>query len=218
MPPWLVGASLRCLLGDGRCTMTVRGSAAQAGKVMWETSVEDAAWNRIAFYARFAWRFAVLRRPEPLIYGIAATGLHIAAFGLDPMRNKGMDGVDTFQHDRVARVVDEAEKHLGAMREALRRAGDRKLDARMDQFQSTARALIQTVEDDPRDLTAARKYLGVYLLGARDATIKFADVEARSSNRSPVRGDHLPKRVRHRASPTSGPRNIAASTRTRPSC
>ena len=116
----------------------------------------------------------------PLIYGIAATGLHIAAFGLDPMRNKGMDGVDTFQHDRVARVVDEAEKHLGAMREALRRAGDRKLDARMEQFQSTARALIQTVEDDPRDLTAARKYLGVYLLGARDATIKFADVYTRT--------------------------------------
>jgi hypothetical protein len=38
------------------------------------------------------------------------------------------------------------------------------------------------VEDDPRDLTGARKYLGVYLLGARDATSQFADLYARNRN------------------------------------
>jgi MoaA/NifB/PqqE/SkfB family radical SAM enzyme len=31
------------------------------------------AWRRIRFYTRFAWRFAVLRRPEPLVYGIVLT-------------------------------------------------------------------------------------------------------------------------------------------------
>jgi hypothetical protein len=35
--------------------------------------------------------------------------------------------------------------------------------------------LFRTIEGDPGDLTAARKYLSVYLLGARDATVKFAD-------------------------------------------
>ena len=35
--------------------------------------------------------------------------------------------------------------------------------------------MFRTVEGDPRDLTAARKYIGVYLMGARDATAKFAD-------------------------------------------
>jgi len=30
-------------------------------------------WDRLRFYARFTWRFVVLRRPEPLIYGIAVT-------------------------------------------------------------------------------------------------------------------------------------------------
>lgn len=44
------------------------------------------------------------------------------------------------------------------------------------------RKLIRTVEEDPRDLTAARKYLDVYLTVARDATIKFADIYARSRN------------------------------------
>jgi len=35
--------------------------------------------------------------------------------------------------------------------------------------------MIRTVEEDPRDLTGARKFLGVYLMGARDASAKFAE-------------------------------------------
>jgi len=116
----------------------------------------------------------------PALYGIAALVLHAVSFGLDPMHDKGMEGIDSFQQDRVARVVDEAEKHLRAMTDALARAGDRKMEARLEVFQKTARDLIRTVEEDPRDLTAARKYLGVYLQGARDATIKYADVYSRT--------------------------------------
>ena len=116
----------------------------------------------------------------PFLYGIAALVLHSVSFGFDPLKNKGMEGVDTFQQDRVARVVDEAEKHLRAMSDAIVRAGDRKIEARVETFQKTARDLIRTVEEDPRDLTAARKYLVVYLQGARDATIKFADVYSRT--------------------------------------
>lgn len=116
----------------------------------------------------------------PVLYGLAALGLHLAAFGIDPLTSKGMEGIDTFQQDRVARVVDGAEDLLSDMRDAMKRAEDRKMELRLDQFQTTVRDLIQTVEEDPRDLTAARKYLGVYLIGARDATIKFADIYGRS--------------------------------------
>ena len=117
---------------------------------------------------------------NPLIFAVLGFGLHAFSFGVDPMRNKGMEGVDTFQQDRVARAVSEAEKHLAAMKDAILRAGDRRLEGRVERFQDTARDMFRTVEEDPRDLTAARKYLGVYLLGARDATVKFADLYART--------------------------------------
>jgi hypothetical protein len=126
----------------------------------------------------------------PFLYGVIAAGLHLTAFGLDPMRHKGMDGVDTFQQDRVARVVDEAEKHLATMRETIMRAGDRQATARLEDFIDTARDLIRTVEEDPRDLTATRKFLGVYLQGARDATAKFADIYARTRD-TQARSDYL---------------------------
>jgi len=124
------------------------------------------------------------------LYGAAVAGLHIAAFGVDPLKHKGMEGIDTFQQDRVARVVDEADATLKAMTDALRRVSDRQISDQMAQFQSVARKLIRSVEEDPRDLTAARKYLGVYLTGARDATVKFVDIYAQNPQPK-VREDYM---------------------------
>ena len=129
------------------------------------------------FAASYAGQTGLL---NPTIFAVLGFALHLFSFGMDPMRDKGMEGIDTFQQDRVAKAVSEAEKHLAAMKDAILRAGDRKLENRVDRFQSAARDMFRTVEEDPRDLTSARKYLSVYLLGARDATAKFADIYARN--------------------------------------
>lgn len=126
----------------------------------------------------------------PIIFGGAASVLHLGAFGVDPLKDKGMEGVDTFTQDRVAKVVNEAESYLSAMTDAVKRAGDRQVEARVDRFVIKAREMIRTVEEDPRDLTAAKKYLGVYLMGARDASVKFSDVFARSADRG-ARSDYM---------------------------
>jgi hypothetical protein len=115
-----------------------------------------------------------------ILYAIAAGALHLAAFGLDPLRDKRLEGIDTFQQDRVARVVDEAEAYLAEMRDRIAGLADRGLATRVAGFEALARRMIRSVEEDPRDLTAARKYLGVYLMGARDATLRFTDLYART--------------------------------------
>lgn len=120
---------------------------------------------------------------EAVVFLLLGTVIHSLAFGLDPMRDKGAEGIDAFQTDRVARAVDEAEKHLAGMADAIKRAGDRAMEHRVSQFEVTARDLFRTIEDDPRDLTSARKYLSVYLKGARDATVKFADVYSRNQSK-----------------------------------
>lgn len=125
-----------------------------------------------------------------VIFGVLGAALHVMAFGPDPMKNKGMEGIDEFQTDRVARAVGEAEKMLDAMKDAILRARDRELERRVDSFQATARHMFRTIEDDPRDLTAARKYLTVYLMGARDATVKFADIYSQSRN-AEARADYV---------------------------
>ena len=125
-----------------------------------------------------------------IIFALCALGLYIAAFGLDPMSDKGMEGIDTFQQDRVAKAIDTAERHVQAMKDAIKRTRTPSLEARVDRFAETARKLFRTVEEDPRDLTSARKYLSVYLEGARDATIRFADIFSRSSDTA-AQSDYL---------------------------
>ncbi|WP_299301546.1 5-bromo-4-chloroindolyl phosphate hydrolysis family protein [uncultured Litoreibacter sp.] len=117
-----------------------------------------------------------------VLYGVIAAALHITAFGFDPMKNKVAEGVDDFQNERVAKAIDEAEAHLTNMAELAAETKDRVLIARVDAFRTTAREMFRTVENDPRDLPAARRYLGVYLQGARDATKQYVDLTRRSEN------------------------------------
>ena len=49
------------------------------------------------------------------------------------------------------------------MKDAILRAKDRSLETRVERFQATAREMFRVVEEDPRDLTRARRYIGVYL-------------------------------------------------------
>lgn len=125
----------------------------------------------------------------PVLYALVGAGLHLGAFGLDPMADKGMEGIDAFQTGRVAKAVEEGETHLAAMQDAILRAKDRSMERRVAQFAGVARGLFRTIEGDPGDLIAARKYLSVYLMGARDATVKFADHYAQTRDAS-ARADY----------------------------
>lgn len=119
---------------------------------------------------------------DAVIFGVLGLILHVMAFGADPLRSKGMDGVDDLQNTRVARAVEEAERHLADMAAAIRALNDRRLIEQVDHFQATARHMFRVIEDDPRDLIAARKYLSVYLTAARDASTKFAGIYARNQS------------------------------------
>ena len=110
------------------------------------------------------------------VISFAGAMLHWLAFGTDPMRDKGMEGIDGYQQDRAQRIVAEGEAHLKAMQDAILRTGDRRLEARVGMFAATARELFSHVEENPDTISAVRRYLSVYLQGARDATVKFADL------------------------------------------
>ncbi len=119
---------------------------------------------------------------NPVLFAFLGTVLHFVAFGPDPLKHKGVAKGDEFQTDRVARAVGEAERHLAAIKDAIRGSGVPALVRRVDEFSETARQMFRAVEDDPGDLTGARRFLGVYLLGARDATIQFSELYVRTKN------------------------------------
>ena len=122
-----------------------------------------------------------------VLFGVITTALHSVAFGIDPLSDKRIEGIDSFQQDRVARVVDEAEEYLSAITDHIAALKNRPLELRVSSFVAEARELIRSVEEDPRDLTSARKFLGVYLMGARDATVKFCDLYRKNNDTEALR-------------------------------
>jgi hypothetical protein len=108
------------------------------------------------------------------VFAVIGGLLHLAAFGPDPLKDKGV--AETAGGARVLRAIDEAEAMLAEMAARVRETGDRKVIARVEAFCGTARTLFREVEEDPRDLGGVRRYLSVYLMGARDATARFVDL------------------------------------------
>lgn len=115
-------------------------------------------------------------------FGVIAAGAHSFAFGVDPLRKKGMQGVNEYDAERVAKAVDKAEGLLSETLAASKRIGDRAVEGRVESLASAARDMFRAVEEDPRDLTSARKFMSIYLKGARDATIKFVDFYAKTKD------------------------------------
>ncbi|MFD1913918.1 5-bromo-4-chloroindolyl phosphate hydrolysis family protein [Halodurantibacterium flavum] len=124
------------------------------------------------------------------IYAVAGLALHLVAFGPDPLRDKRPEGAARPETERALRSLAEAEAQLTAMSEVAAALADRDLSLEVARFQSTARRMFRRVEEDPRDLPAARRYLGVYLQGARDATDRYATLVAHGPNPQ-ARADYL---------------------------
>lgn len=112
--------------------------------------------------------------PAAIAFGALAAGSHILAFGLDPMRSKGVaeHGADG---KRAAEALEKAEAHLAAIAVLTPKLRDREVRDRISALIAKVREMLTLIEQDPRDLDRARRYLTVYLKGARDATQKYAD-------------------------------------------
>ncbi|MGG7566650.1 5-bromo-4-chloroindolyl phosphate hydrolysis family protein [Rhodovulum sp. DZ06] len=102
--------------------------------------------------------------------GLLALALHILAFGIDPLKNKGAAG----EARRADAALAKAEETIAETLAAARRLGDESLAARVESLIARARPVLAQIEEDPRDLPRARRFLSVTLQGARDATVKYA--------------------------------------------
>jgi hypothetical protein len=108
------------------------------------------------------------------IFGVAAAVLHVVAFGHDPMRSKGLNGLDQDAIDEAITRIETARAVVADMTRAAAAFGDRALEGRVAALAASAEQTLAMIERDPRDLRRARRFLAVYLVGARDATVRFA--------------------------------------------
>jgi 5-bromo-4-chloroindolyl phosphate hydrolysis protein len=110
---------------------------------------------------------------------IALLGCYLT-YGFDPRvakRFTDRDGVDTT--NRVIEALEQAERSITAIEQATRNIRNAELNSRLRRIADQARRILTMLEEDPRDLRRARKFLNVYLDGAKQVTEGYAKTHGR---------------------------------------
>lgn len=123
----------------------------------------------------------VLNEPvSGAVYAVIAALLHSISFGLDPMKSKGLAGYSRQDAARLLAALERGEQLLDETLSAASTFPNRKLQQQVAALVEEARAVFRAIEKDPRDLDRSRKFMAVYLQGARDATVKLANLKAQN--------------------------------------
>ena len=104
-------------------------------------------------------------------FGLGALLGYYLVYGFDPRAAKR--ATDTYGLDATAQVLqalESAEKTIAAIEQARRDMRNTELRSRLDRITVLARQILKRLEEDPRDLRRARKFLTVYLEGAQQVT------------------------------------------------
>lgn len=115
---------------------------------------------------------------EGLVFGLLAFVAARLAYGADPRRDKGIaadlaarSGLRT---ENVIAAIAEAEGKLDDIEAAGNALQGVELKARLRRIVDQGRLIVRLLEQDPRDLTRARRFLVTYLDGTRDVVRKYA--------------------------------------------
>jgi hypothetical protein len=108
------------------------------------------------------------------LFGGLALALHVTAFGVDPMRSKGLDGLTGEALDLAVTKIETARRLIAEMTDAAARFEDRALTEKVARLAAEAERVVSQLERDPASLGRARRFLAVYLVGARDAAVQYA--------------------------------------------
>ena len=127
-----------------------------------------AGWSALAV-AQMHWATSA-------IAGAMALAGTLLAYGFDPRGDKiatGSTGGYTTQE--IVTALTQAEAKIAAIETAAGDIRTPEFSSRLRRIAESAREVLKVIEDDPADLRRARKFLHVYLDGARNVTRKYAD-------------------------------------------
>lgn len=104
---------------------------------------------------------------------VAFLGMYLS-YGFDPRAEKVTFTGSGYTTAEVVEALDEAEQRIRDIEAAARDIDNQELKERLRRIASQARGILGVIEDDPRDLRRARKFLNTYLEGARKVASGYA--------------------------------------------
>jgi 5-bromo-4-chloroindolyl phosphate hydrolysis protein len=111
-----------------------------------------------------------------IIYALGAfLGMYFS-YGFDPRKEKAaaVNGRHGYSNEEIRQTIDAAERLINAIELANDKIANVELNNRLDRICAIAGDILIELEQDPGDIRRARKFLKVYLEGARKVTEGYA--------------------------------------------
>jgi 5-bromo-4-chloroindolyl phosphate hydrolysis protein len=107
-------------------------------------------------------------------FGIGAFVGFYLLYGLDPREEKAAKISHGLTTEDVVHAVDEGRRAIASIEDANTRINNPELSHRLERITELANKILTGIEEEPRDLRRARKFLTVYLDGAKRVTEGYA--------------------------------------------
>lgn len=109
-----------------------------------------------------------------LIFGGGAfLGMYLS-YGFDPRQENKIIGTDGYSSEEITQVLEESSQKIRSIELANDKINNYELNQRIDRICDVADSILKDIESDPHDLRRSRKFLNVYLDGAKRVTEGYA--------------------------------------------
>lgn len=108
-----------------------------------------------------------------LLFGIGAIAGTFMAYGFDPRKKAMAAGEHGVGRDHFTQTLSEAYAKLDRINETRLRIQSREFQERLGGIVEGSQRILRAIEDDPRDLRRARKFLNVYLDGIEKVSEQY---------------------------------------------
>jgi len=126
---------------------------------------------------------------DSFLFGLAVLLGCYLYYGFDPAQKDPQIAAVGITTEELVELLDEAEERIGAIEQASKDINNIEFRDRLKRIVREARAILDTIEEDPVDARRARKFLKVYLDGAKQVTEGYVRVHRNEA--SPVLEDNF---------------------------
>jgi 5-bromo-4-chloroindolyl phosphate hydrolysis protein len=108
---------------------------------------------------------------------IAMLGYYLH-YGLDPTKDK-LENIGDISAELVLKTLEEANAKISTVETHLKKGlNDLELESKLKLAIEKSKSIIQAIQEDPKDIRVARKFLMVYLDGLEKVTSSYSSMEA----------------------------------------
>lgn len=112
-----------------------------------------------------------------IAFGLGALAGMTLLYGLDPRQEKKLAGAHGYTTEEISSTIAEAEAQILGIELANKQINNRAFNKRIRDICTQAQEIVGLLEEDPRDIRRARKFLNTYLDGALKVTKGYADMQ-----------------------------------------